>query len=194
MDELILKVFFMISLFSAFMIRSPYQREHKKNEVVVDRKTAQEKVLIVLVPIGIIVLPLIYVFSPWLSAANYNSPVWMGCLGVIFFVASLWLFWRSHDDLGKNWSPTLEVREGHTVISNGVYQKIRHPMYTSIWLWCVAQALLLPNWVAGLAGIISFGIMYVLRISNEEQMMLEQFGEEYKVYMQRTKRLIPHLF
>jgi len=106
----------------------------------------------------------------------------------------LWLFWRSHFDLGRNWSPTLEVREEHTLISNGVYQTIRHPMYMSVCLWCLAQALLLPNWIAGFAGLISFGVMYMLRIGNEEQMMLEQFGDEYQFCMQRTKRLVPYLF
>lgn len=110
------------------------------------------------------------------------------------FALALWLFWRSHCDLGKNWSPTLEVREGYTLVSNGVYQTIRHLMYTSVWLLCVAQGLLLPNWIAGFAGLVSFGIMYVLRIGNEEQMMLEQFGNEYQVYMQQAKRLVPYLF
>ncbi len=184
----------MIGFVSAFVIRSPHQRESKKNNVAIDRKTAQEKVLLAVVTIGMVVLPLLYVFSPWLSIADYHPPIWIGYLGAIFFAVSLWLFWRSHHDLGKNWSPTLEVREGHKLITDGVYQKIRHPMYTSCWLWGVAQALLLPNWVAGLAGIISFSILYFLRVSNEEQMMLEQFGEEYKAYMQRTKRLVPYLF
>jgi protein-S-isoprenylcysteine O-methyltransferase Ste14 len=194
MDTLTLKILFVIGFGSAFVIRSPYQRENKKNNIAIDRKTAQEKVLLALVFFGMVFLPLLYVFSPWLSVADYDPPSWAGYLGAICFAVSLWLFWRSHHDLGKNWSPTLEVREGHTVISNGVYQQIRHPMYTSVWLWCVAQALLLPNWVAGLTGMLSFGIMYVFRIGNEEQMMLEQFGEEYKAYMQRTKRLIPYLF
>jgi protein-S-isoprenylcysteine O-methyltransferase Ste14 len=67
-------------------------------------------------------------------------------------------------------------------------------MYTAVWLWCFAQALLLPNWIAGPAGVISFGIMYLLRIRKEEQMLLEQFGEEYKVYMEQTKRLVPYVF
>lgn len=185
---------FIIGLVSCFVIRIPYQRENKNNQIAIDRRTAQEKTLLLLVFIGMLILPLIYVFSPWLSVADYELPLWANWLGVATFVIALWLFWHSHHDLGKNWSPTLEVREGHTLISNGIYQYVRHPMYTSVWLWCVAQALLLPNWIAGLAGIISFGIVYVLRVGNEEQMMLEQFGNDYKAYMQRTKRLVPHLF
>lgn len=194
MNTLTLKILFMVGFVSSYIIRIPYQRENKKNIIAYDRKTTQEKVLLFLVFIGMFILPLLYVFSPWLNFANYSLPVWANWLGVATFALALWLFWRSHHDLGKNWSPMLEVREDHTLINNGVYRTIRHPMYTSIWLWCVAQALLLPNWMAGLAGILSFGIMYILRVGNEEQMMLEQFGDEYKIYMQSTKRLVPYLF
>jgi protein-S-isoprenylcysteine O-methyltransferase Ste14 len=194
MDTLTLKILFMIGVVSSFVIRLPYQRENKHNTIVRDHKTTQEKILLLLVFVGMIILPLIYILSPWLNFANYTLPTWANWLGVITFAIALWLFWRSHRDLGKNWSPTLEVREEHTLVSGGMYQTIRHPMYTSVWLWCVAQGLLLPNCIAGSAGLISFGMMYVFRIGNEEQMMLEQFGDEYTVYMQRTKRLVPYLF
>jgi protein-S-isoprenylcysteine O-methyltransferase Ste14 len=184
----------MIGFVSCFVIRIPHQRENKKNKIAIDRKTSQEKVLLLLVFVGMVILPLVYVVSPGLSIADYQLPLWANLLGVAAFAIGIWLFWRSHHDLGQNWSPTLEVRDGHTLITDGIYQSIRHPMYTSVWLWCLAQALLLPNWIAGLAGILSFGILYFFRINHEEQMMLEQFGEEYQLYMQRTKRLIPYLF
>jgi protein-S-isoprenylcysteine O-methyltransferase Ste14 len=67
-------------------------------------------------------------------------------------------------------------------------------MYTSVWLWAIAQFLLLNNWLAGSAAIVSFGTMYLLRVGNEEKMMLDQFGEAYYNYMQKTGRLLPKLF
>lgn len=194
MDMLLPKVIFMIGFVASNVIRLPHQQQNQQNIITDDRKTPLEKGLLLLVFLGMIVLPLVYVFSPWLNFANYESPWWSTILGTLSFAIALWLFWRSHQDLGKNWSPTLQVREGHTLITNGIYQSIRHPMYTSIWLWCIAQALLLSNWIAGFAGIITFGIMYIIRIGNEEQMMLDQFGEEYRLYQQRTKRLIPYLY
>ncbi|PIG90777.1 protein-S-isoprenylcysteine methyltransferase [Gloeocapsopsis sp. IPPAS B-1203] len=158
-----------------------------------NRKTPQENGLLFLVFLGMVALPLVYVFTPWLDIANYHLPIWANGLGVVTFAIAMWLFWRSHHDLGRNWSPTLQVREAHTLIVSGIYQKIRHPMYTSIWLWSIAQALLLPNWIAGLSGIIGFGILYIVRVRNEEQMMLDQFGDQYQEYMHKTKRLIPYL-
>ena len=115
----------------------------------------------------------------------------MNITGIVVYILSLYLFWKSHHDLGKNWSPTLEIREQHTLIIDGIYKKVRHPMYTSIWLWCIAQALLLPNYIAGFSGIISFALLYFLRVDNEEKMMLEQFGEDYEIYMQNTGRFLP---
>ena len=184
----------MVGFIAAWAIRTPYQKQNKQNQRLVVRLVLQEQILFVAIYVGMVILPFIYIFSPWLSFADYRPPFWVGYLGAILFIISLWLLWRSHHDLGKNWSPTLEIREGRTLISSGIYQKIRHPMYTAFWLWSAAQALLLPNWVAGLGGISAFGITYILRISQEEQMMVEQFGEEYKAYMQRTKRLVPYLF
>lgn len=79
-------------------------------------------------------------------------------------------------------------------MTDGVYQNIRHPMYTSVLLLCIAQALLLQNWIAGLSGFIGFSIAYTVRVDQEEQMLLNSFGDEYEVYRQRTKRLLPYLF
>jgi protein-S-isoprenylcysteine O-methyltransferase Ste14 len=66
-------------------------------------------------------------------------------------------------------------------------------MYTAFWLWALAQAILLPNWIAGLAGILGFGTLYLFRVGREEAMLLEAFGDEYRDYMRRTGRVIPRL-
>ncbi|NEZ56899.1 isoprenylcysteine carboxylmethyltransferase family protein [Leptolyngbyaceae cyanobacterium CCMR0082] len=159
-----------------------------------NRKTPLENGLLAFVLLGMCVLPLIYIFTPLFNFANYSLPVGANVLGIVTFAIALYLFWRSHHDLGKNWSPTLQVREDHTLITKGIYQNIRHPMYTAIWLWVIAQALLLTNWIVGLSGVITFGTLYFFRVGNEENMMLEQFGEQYQAYRQRTKRLVPFLF
>ena len=56
------------------------------------------------------------------------------------------------------------MREGHTIVTEGVYRFIRYLMYASIWLWGIAQTLLLQNWIAGWASIVLFMPMYVLRV------------------------------
>ncbi|WP_026087562.1 protein-S-isoprenylcysteine O-methyltransferase [Chlorogloeopsis fritschii] len=194
MNPLTSKIIFIIGMILWLLVRIPYQKEQKKNTIVDDRKTIQEKLVRLLLLIGILFLPLIYVLSPWLNSVNYQLPIWANVLGIAALMLSLWLFWRSHHDLGKNWSSTLQIREGHTLTTNGVYQNIRHPMYASVLLLCVAQALLLPNWIAGLSGFIGFSIAYATRVNQEEQMLLDRFGDEYEAYRQSTKRLVPYLF
>ena len=125
--------------------------------------------------------------------ANYPFVPSLAWLGTLTFGFALWLFYRTHRELGRNWSMSLDVREGHTLVTSGVYSLIRHPMYAAFWLWAVAQALLLPNWVAGPAGLVGFGILYWLRVGKEERLMLETFGEEYRAYMNRTARIVPGL-
>jgi len=112
-------------------------------------------------------------------------------LGVVTLAAALWLFRRSHADLGRNWSISLEIRERHALVTTGVYRRIRHPMYSSFFLLGIAQGFLLPNWFAGTAGLVGAGVLFAFRVRREEQLMLGQFGEEYHAYMTTSKRLVP---
>ncbi|MEM6502727.1 MAG: protein-S-isoprenylcysteine O-methyltransferase [Cyanobacteria bacterium P01_C01_bin.89] len=194
MEPLILKVIFLIFSAFSFVIRNPYQKKIKQNDIVDDRQTRLESGLLSFVFLGAFIVPLVYVFTPFLNFANYVLPVWANVLGMVIFALGMYLFWRSHHDLDRNWSPTLKVRADHTLVTNGIYQKIRHPMYTSIWLWGLGQALLLTNWIAGLSGLVSFGTLYFLRVNQEERMMVEKFGDQYQAYKHRTKRLVPYLF
>ena len=66
-------------------------------------------------------------------------------------------------------------------------------MYLSIWLLVIAQAMILPNYIAGFSGLIPFGTLYFLRVGREERMMLEEFGADYQQYLNRTGRLLPKL-
>jgi protein-S-isoprenylcysteine O-methyltransferase Ste14 len=83
------------------------------------------------------------------------------------------------------------VREQHALITTGVYRLVRHPMYTSFFLLGLAQLLLLPNWLAGASGLAGALILFAFRVAREERMMLETFGDEYRYYIGRTKRIIP---
>lgn len=106
---------------------------------------------------------------------------------------ALWMFWRSHADLGRNWSPSLQLRADHQLVTAGLYRSIRHPMYASQWLWSAAQPLLLQNWIVGWSGLLLFLPLYLSRVPHEEQMMPKRFGEAYRAYMSRTGRVVPRL-
>ena len=166
----------------------------KGNEYVDRRVGIQEKLLLTGVLITSLVFPVIYLFTPLFSFADYTLPNWIHVCGMMSMLVGLWLFWRSHADLGANWSPTLETRKGHEIIKHGVYRRVRHPMYSGIWLFSFGQALLLDNWLAGWGVVLAFGVMYFLRTPKEEQMMLDHFGSAYKEYMTETGQLFPRIW
>ena len=183
------KVLFLVAILMQIVIRSPYRDSAKKAQT-----DCEEKLLLTLFTIGGLLLPLVYVFTDWLAFADY--PVWLSSLevigiGIVIMLAGLWVFWRSHHDLGHNWSPTLEIHQQHALVTQGIYRQIRHPMYSAGWLMMIAQVFLLSNWIAGWGGMITFGLMYFLRVAKEEHMMLEEFGEPYQHYMSQTGRVIP---
>ena len=115
----------------------------------------------------------------------------MGWVGLLVEVGFLALFYASHKQLGKNWSVSLEIRDKHELVTDGLYRYVRHPMYSSFWLWAIAQFFLLPNWVAGLAGLIGVAILYFFRVGKEEAMMRQTFGQAYDDYAARTGRVMP---
>jgi protein-S-isoprenylcysteine O-methyltransferase Ste14 len=171
-------------------IRAPHGHRSRSVKVATSYKTPLETGLLVLAWVGFF-LPLIWVASPASSFAEYALGTGPLVAGVMCLVIGLWLFYRSHADLGTNWSITLEVREQHRLITQGVYRRIRHPMYLALALYSIGQSLVIPNWVAGPANLVAFAILCALRVRAEERMMVEEFGDEYAAYSARTKRLIP---
>lgn len=182
---------YLLGLILYISIRGRFGARTKTNEKIVSRAPPGDRVLVGLVFLGSIVLPATYLFSPWLRFADYHLPSALMWCGVAVMILALWLFWRAHADLGLNWSITLELRKQHELITRGVYRRVRHPMYSAIFLFALAQGFLLSNWLAGWAGFVSFASLYFLRVRREEEMMCEKFGESYRAYMRRAGRLWP---
>jgi len=190
MNAWIAKAVVLAASIAMVAIRAPHGHRSRGVKVVKSGKGRLEVLLLTIAWIGFF-LPLIWVVSPAFSFAEYPLAAGPLSAGIVCFVAGLWLFYRSHADLGTNWSITLEVREQHRLIMHGVYRRVRHPMYTSLLVYSIAQALVIPNWVAGPTYLVAFLILFSFRVGAEERLMLEQFGDEYSAYMARTKRLVP---
>jgi protein-S-isoprenylcysteine O-methyltransferase Ste14 len=188
------KAVWTLGIVAWYVIRYPFERKAKRVRIVGDSRSLSERIGLIAATTGLGVVPAFYVVTGLPRWADYAPRAWAVVLGAVVYVGALWLFRRSHKDLGKNWSITLEIRDQHRVVSNGVYALVRHPMYTAFWLMGVGQALLLPNWIAGFAGLVGFSVLFFLRVEKEERMMLQTFGEEYRLYMDRTKRIIPHVY
>jgi protein-S-isoprenylcysteine O-methyltransferase Ste14 len=181
------------ALIIEIIIRVPLDRMRKQEKMSEQRVTSQEKTLLGLLSLGGLIVPIIYAATNWLDFANYPLPAWASWLGVLLSAGALFVFWRAHADLGLNWSPTLEIREKHELITRGIYGVIRHPMYASQWLLVIAQPLLLHNWIAGFLNLLVFIPFYLLRVKAEEQMMLDSFGPQYREYVKKTGGVLPKI-
>ncbi len=190
---IIFKIVFWAAIVAQIVIRAPYSKQQRKETKSDQRSSTQEKVLLGLLTISGFLTPLVYSVTPWLNFANYSLPVGAGWLGVVLILVALLIFWRGHVDLGLNWSPTLEIRTEHKLITNGIYGYIRHPMYASQWIWVVAQSLLLQNWLAGFLSLVVWILFYFLRVRAEEKMMLDTFGDKYREYMKKIGAVFPKL-
>jgi protein-S-isoprenylcysteine O-methyltransferase Ste14 len=166
----------------------------RKTPVRYSARGAREFALLGASLTGLGIVPFVYVATHFPRFADYPFVPALSYLGVAIDVACIWLFYRTHHDLGQNWSVSLDLRERHTLVTTGVYAVVRHPMYSGFWLMALAQLLLLPNWIAGPAGLIGFGILFFGRVRREEDMMITAFGDEYRSYMRRTSRVIPKIY
>jgi protein-S-isoprenylcysteine O-methyltransferase Ste14 len=181
------------AIVAEMVIRAPISQKQRKEAKSERRVNKQETIILSLLFLAMFFLPLFYSATSWLDFANYSLPVWAGWLGVILILFALLVFWRSHKDLGLNWSPSLEIRAEHKLITNGIFGYIRHPMYASQWIWVIAQPLLLHNWLAGFLDLFVFIAFYFLRVRAEEKMMLDTFGDKYREYMKTTGAVFPKI-
>jgi protein-S-isoprenylcysteine O-methyltransferase Ste14 len=191
MTETVAAIVWFAGLVGWFIIRYPFERRARKIGVRKSLLDWKERSLLAAAVLGLFGIPATYVLTGFPAALDRPFVPAVAWLGLIPLIAALWLFRRSHVDLGRNWSITLQVREQHALVTAGVYRLIRHPMYSSFFLQGLAQMLLIPNWFAGLAGVAGAGILYGFRVLREERMMLESFGDEYRSYMASTKRIVP---
>lgn len=138
------------------------------------------------------IMALFYIFSTWLSFADYTLIPAVQWVGLVLFYAGVYYLWASHAHLSGNWTPLAKAKkDSTTLVSTGVYKRMRHPMYTAHILWSLGQALLLGNWLVGPLGLLGMVPMLLVRIPREERELLEKFGEDYTAYMARTSRLWP---
>ena len=190
----IFPVLYLVGLLVGSFVRFWYLRKYRQDRFAIFKR--EGKLVGFLASLwGIaILMPLVHLFTDWFSFANYSCHAFLGWLGTAVFMAGLWLLWRSHADLEQNWSVTLEIKEGHSLVTSGSYRYMRHPMYSAHVLWCIGQVLLVPNWLAGLASLVVFLPLYWLRVPREEEMMLTQLGEKYRAYKGRTGQIIPRFW
>ena len=135
---------------------------------------------------------LIYTIQPaWLSWASLPLPLWLRWLGVGAALTGFGLLQWAQNTLGENWSDTPRMMKEQSLITSGPYRFVRHPIYTAFLLILGSTFFISANWLIGFTWLGMTALEVASRISFEESLMLEYFGDPYREYMQRTGKLLP---
>ncbi|CAN7332742.1 protein-S-isoprenylcysteine O-methyltransferase [Phyllobacterium sp. LjRoot231] len=188
------KILWVLHVVGWYMLRRPFNRRARKMNLTVDRRKGADTIRLAVSLTGLGIIPAIYVMTGQPRFASHPASPILFVLGIVSGIVALILFRLTHKALGKMWSVSLQLKQDHKLITTGIYKRLRHPMYTAFWLMALTQALLLPNYVAGLAGLLGFGYLFFSRVGPEEEMMQEAFGEEYNRYRARTWRILPYVY
>ena len=125
----------------------------------------------------------------WASMPLPESARWVGV--VAGSLCSLLMYWTL-SSLGKNLTDTVVTREEASLVTHGPYRWVRHPFYATAALLMASVTVLTANWLIGMTSLIVLSLLAV-RTPQEEAMLIERFGDEYRVYMAKTGRFIPRI-
>ncbi|HEV8130451.1 MAG TPA: isoprenylcysteine carboxylmethyltransferase family protein [Acidobacteriota bacterium] len=134
-----------------------------------------------------------YLINPeWMQWSALPSPRWLRWVGVGLAVLCVPLAYWVFSSLGKNVTDTVVTRKNHTLVTTGPYRWIRHPLYVVVLLLCISLSLLMSSWFIWMTAV-PLIFYLVIRTPIEEAKLIERFGDQYRVYMDRTRRFFPRL-
>ena len=197
-DEAFYRILLVV-LFALFVSVRGYYRfvkpKHTEPETVEERKTFGKAEAVISFAIlgyfgSLILYMLNVVWFTWTQILNY--PDFVRWFGVILALANIPLLAWIHRTLDRQYSACLQIKESHSLITDGPYSRVRHPMYTVLNGFSFGVSLLTANFlIIGFAVLLIVSFPFVVR--KEEQMMLDTFDGEYEEYMKQTSRFFPKL-
>jgi protein-S-isoprenylcysteine O-methyltransferase Ste14 len=144
---------------------------------------------------GLLSFPLM-MLAPW-EHVSFSGPLLrdgiVPWVGVLLFALGVALQWWSLRELGYFYTTQLGIQEGHRLITSGPYAIVRHPGYLSSFTIMVGMALSMGSLCVAATTVLSTAVM-VWRIRGEEEMLVEVFGDEYRAYQGRTRKLVPFVY
>lgn len=128
----------------------------------------------------------------WLSTRWLPATLPMELLGVgLTILGCSFAIW-ARLTLGKNWSGRPTVKAEHELVMSGPYALARHPIYTGILLATLGTSLADSQWQR-MVGVVLVALALLMKIRQEERLMIRAFPKSYPPYQRRVKALIPGL-
>ncbi|NOY36866.1 MAG: isoprenylcysteine carboxylmethyltransferase family protein [Chlorobi bacterium] len=130
--------------------------------------------------------------------ANYHE--WslvhliIACCGLMVFLSGFIIRWFSIIQLNKQFTVDVVIRDDHKLNTKGLYTYIRHPSYLGLLLIILGLSLAMNSFFSLLVVVIPILLVLLYRIRIEEEILMNEFGDQYKTYMKNTSRIIPWLW
>jgi protein-S-isoprenylcysteine O-methyltransferase Ste14 len=132
-------------------------------------------------------------FGPFAVQNNTLESVLL-VIAMLVAVFSVLMVVSAVQTLGKEWSLTARVVEGHKLATEGAYNVTRNPIYTAMLGMLIATGLVLSSWIALGFGLLAFFVGTYIRVRSEERLLEEAFGSDFQAYKKRVPVLIPGIF
>jgi protein-S-isoprenylcysteine O-methyltransferase Ste14 len=131
-------------------------------------------------------------FGPVRGSLPAASPEAMGAALAVALLTgtSFALFRAATRAMGANWSFAARMRDDHQLVTNGIFARLRHPIYTGMALFLAALAIGLGHYVNLIVGVPLFAAGSALRIREEERLLRTKFGSAYDSYAASVRRFI----
>jgi protein-S-isoprenylcysteine O-methyltransferase Ste14 len=153
----------------------------------------RESIVRVVLVVGLYLAITFIPFADRRGIAVIPEPAVLRWLGVALGALGYGLVFWSGLALGRQYSAEVTIQKNHRVITTGPYRWIRHPRYLGVLALAVGVSLTFRSWI-GLAAVVAvFGIL-LLRISDEESLLHQEFGTEWEAYCRTSSRLLPGIF
>jgi len=104
---------------------------------------------------------------------------------------SVLMFVAATRAMGANWSVVARMREGHELVTSGIFAHLRHPIYVGMTLFLVALAIAFGHERNLVVGAPLFLLGTWIRVHEEEKLLRAEFGRAYGDYAARVKRFVP---
>ena len=130
------------------------------------------------------------IFSPFINR-QFTLNILLQILAVLIAAFSVWMAMSAVRELGRQWSLEARLTENHKLITSGVYQIVRHPIYTAMLGMLVSTGIVFSYWYVLIAAVIVFFIGTKIRTIAEEKLLRGAFPEEYKNFSEKVPAFIP---
>ena len=169
-------------------IRTYYSRKYKPDQESISKGSLYDRILLGLIGLATL-FPFVYMFTGFPSLGNYQLSENIQFLGLVLYTGVPYFLYRSHQDLAENWNPEVGRNKENSLITSGIYAKVRHPMYSTFLLWGVSHLLIFPNLIVAPMLLILMILFLPQRIKREEAFLKELYSD-YEGYMENSYALI----